>query len=272
MQNGNFPKFIYGTAWKEGATATLVEEAVVTGFTAIDTANQPRHYSEPLVGEALLKLKEQGIARERLFLQTKFTSPNGQDHRIPYDPRADIATQVATSFQSSLNHLHTDYVDSYLLHGPYSRDGLIEEDWQVWQAMEKLYVVGKTKYIGVSNVNIVQLKLLVQEAKIKPMIVQNRCYARLGWDKSVREFCRLHQIQYQGFSLLTANREVWGHDRVAKIAQRLNKTPAQIIFRFATLIGITPLTGTTDEKHMQQDLQIFDFNLSAEEVVEIERI
>ena len=160
-----FPKIIYGTAWKENATASLVEEAVVTGFTAIDTANQARHYSESLVGEALLKLKAQGIARDSLFLQTKFTSPDSQDHRIPYDPRADIATQVVTSFQSSLNHLHTDYVDSYLLHGPYSRNGLVEEDWQVWQAIEKLYTAGKTKYIGISNVDIMQLKLLVQRSQ-----------------------------------------------------------------------------------------------------------
>lgn len=269
MEDNNFPNIIYGTAWKESATATLVEAAVLTGFAAIDTANQPRHYSESLVGEALLKLKEQGITRETLFLQTKFTSPGGQDQRIPYDPQANIATQVETSFQSSLNHLHTDYVDSYLLHGPYSSVGLIEEDWQAWRAIEKLHATGKAKHIGISNVNLTQLKLLVQEANIKPMIVQNRCYAQLGWDKAIREFCKLHQIVYQGFSLLTANRKVWNSDGVAKIARRLNKTPAQIIFRFATLIGITPLTGTTDKNHMQQDLQIFDFDLSAEEVAEI---
>lgn len=161
MNDKKFPKIIYGTAWKESATTALVETAVLSGFTAIDTANQPRHYSEPLVGEALLKLKEQGIARERLFLQTKFTSPGGQDQRIPYDPQADIATQVETSFQSSLNHLHTDYVDSYLLHGPYSREGLIEEDWQTWQAIEKLYTTGKAKHIGISNINLTQLKLEV---------------------------------------------------------------------------------------------------------------
>jgi diketogulonate reductase-like aldo/keto reductase len=272
MNNGNFPKIIYGTAWKESATTHLVEEAILAGFTAIDTANQPRHYSESLVGEALLKLKEQGIPRENLFLQTKFTSPNGQDHRIPYDPKADIATQVESSFQSSLKHLRTDYLDSYLLHGPYSGGGLVEEDWQVWEAIEKLYTADKAKHIGVSNVNIMQLKLLVQGAKIKPMMVQNRCFAELGWDKAVREFCRQHQIMYQGFSLLTANREAWGHEKVAQIAQRLNKTPAQVILRFATLIGITPLTGTTDKKHMQQDLQIFDFDLSVEEIDELEWI
>ena len=106
-------------------------------------------------------------------------------------------------------HLNTDYVDSYLLHGPYSRGNLIEEDWQVWDAIEKLYVSGKAKRIGISNVDVMQLKLLVKEAKIKPMIVQNRCFAQLGWDKEVREFCKQHQIMYQGFSLLTANREVW---------------------------------------------------------------
>lgn len=271
MNDTKFPKIIYGTAWKESATAALVEMAVLSGFTAIDTANQPRHYSEPLVVEALLKLKEHGIAREKLFLQTKFTSPGGQDQQIPYDPQADIATQVETSFQSSLSHLHTDYVDSYLLHGPYSREGLIEEDWQAWQAIEKLYTTGKAKQIGISNVNLTQLKLLVQEAKIKPMIVQNRCYAQLGWDKTIREFCQSHQIIYQGFSLLTANSEVLNSHQVNAIAQKLNKTPVQVIFRFATLVGMTPLTGTTDHRHMQQDLQIFDFNLSAEEVAAIEQ-
>ncbi len=271
MSNIITPRIIYGTAWKEGATPALVEAAVLSGFMAIDTANQPRHYSEPLVGEALLKLKEQGIPRETLFLQTKFTSPGGQDQRIPYDPQADIAIQVETSFQSSLKHLHTDYVDAYLLHGPYSYDGLIDEDWQAWEAIEKLYTGGKAKKIGISNVNLIQLKLLVKKAKIKPMIVQNRCYARLGWDKAIREFCQSHQIVYQGFSLLTANSMVLSSSKINRIAQRLNKTPAQVIFRFATKVGMAPLTGTTKKMHMQQDLQIFDFDLSAEEVTDIEQ-
>ncbi len=270
MNDKDFPRMIYGTAWKESATTSLVEMAVLSGFKAIDTANQPRHYSESLVGEALLKLKARDISREMLFLQTKFTSPGGQDQRIPYDPQADIATQVETSFQSSLNHLHTDYLDSYLLHGPYSRAGLIEEDWQAWRALEKLHTTGKAQRIGISNVNLTQLKLLVQEAQIKPMIVQNRCYAQLGWDKAIREFCKSHQIIYQGFSLLTANSGVLSSNQVNMIAQKLNKTPAQVIFRFATLVGMTPLTGTTHKMHMQQDLQIFDFNLTAEEVADIE--
>src|SRR5207248_8138648 len=100
--------FIYGTAWKKDATAELVRAALGAGFRAIDTANQPRHYQEPLVGEALAALAAAGVAREALFLQTKFTPINGQDNRVPYDPQADPATQVRQSFESSLQHLKTN--------------------------------------------------------------------------------------------------------------------------------------------------------------------
>jgi len=124
------PPFMYGTAWKKEATTGLVLQAVEVGFTAIDTANQLVHYDEARVGEALLQLATQGITRDSLFLQTKFTSINGQDHRLPYDPRVNITTQVQQSFASSLAHLHTDYLDSYVLHGPYSRRGLRSEDWE----------------------------------------------------------------------------------------------------------------------------------------------
>jgi diketogulonate reductase-like aldo/keto reductase len=92
------PKFIYGTAWKGADTTNLVKMAVSAGFTAIDTANQPKHYSESLVGDALVELNALGISRDQLFLQTKFTAAGGQDARIPYDPESDFATQVRTSF------------------------------------------------------------------------------------------------------------------------------------------------------------------------------
>src|SRR5574340_1680156 len=181
------PSFMYGTAWKKEATTTLVLQAVEAGFTAIDTANQVIHYQEALVGEALLELAKQGTPRDRLFLQTKFTPVNGQDHRTPYDAQADLTTQVRQSFESSLAHLHTDYLDSYVLHGPYYRRGLGAEDWEVWGAIEALYGAGKTKMIGISNVTAEQLRLLCERATRKPMVVQNRCYAALGWDQEVRE-------------------------------------------------------------------------------------
>ena len=118
------PSFMYGTAWKKEATTRLVTLAVESGFSAIDTANQLIHYQEALVGEALQVLAKKGIKRDSLFLQTKFTSVDGQGGQTPYDPAADLTTQVRQSFDSSLIHLGTEYLDSYVLHAPFQRRGL----------------------------------------------------------------------------------------------------------------------------------------------------
>src|SRR5262245_43932609 len=99
------PSFIYGTAWKKHATTGLVQAALTAGFKAIDTANQPKHYDEPSVGNALKALAAVGISRESLFIQTKFTPINGQDHRVPYNPETPIESQVRESFESSLRNL-----------------------------------------------------------------------------------------------------------------------------------------------------------------------
>ncbi|MCS6286740.1 MAG: aldo/keto reductase [Nitrospira sp.] len=266
------PSFMYGTAWKKEATTQLVQLAVASGFTAIDTANQLIHYQEALVGEALLELAKQGVTRESLFLQTKFTPVNGQDHRTPYDAAADLTTQVAQSFQSSLAHLHTDYLDSYVLHGPYARRGLSDADWEVWAAIESFYDSGKTKMIGISNVSAEQLSLLCAKARHKPMVVQNRCYAAFGWDKDVRELCRTHKLIYQGFSLLTANREVFTEPAIRSMAAKYQTGLAQIVFRFSQQVGMLPLTGTTNQQHMKEDLQCERFTLAPDELALIETI
>lgn len=262
----NKPSIIYGTAWKEERTTDLVKTALSVGFSAVDTANQPKHYQETLVGEAMLSAFNEGIKREDFFIQTKFTPPDGQDNRIPYELSANLTTQVKQSFASSLKNLHTDYVDSYLLHGPYSRFGLGNSDWEVWHEIEDLYRTEKVRRIGISNVSLEQLETLHKKAEIKPMVVQNRCYADQGWDREVREFCIAHDIIYQGFSLLTANPYVLQDNRVKDIARGLGKTAIQVVFRLALQIGITPLTGTTNKEHMKEDLEIFDFELSQEEV------
>ncbi|WP_455377957.1 aldo/keto reductase family protein [Petrachloros mirabilis] len=266
------PPIMYGTAWKKEATTPLVLQAVEAGFRAIDTANQLVHYDEARVGEALSQLADQGISRKMLFLQTKFTPVSGQDHRLPYDADADITTQVKQSFESSLEHLRTDHLDSYVLHGPYNRRGLGAEDWEVWAAIEKLYEDGRTKMIGVSNVTAEQLILLCDRAKHKPMVVQNRCYAAMGWDKAVRDICRGNRIIYQGFSLLTANREVFVEPAVRALAVKYGAGLAQIVFRFSQQAGILPLTGTTSPQHMKEDLQLDQFTLTPEEVHNIEAI
>src|SRR4051794_33922838 len=226
------PLFLYGTAWKEERTAALVELAIQAGFRGIDTANQRKHYFETAVGEGLAAAYRAGLVkREDLFLQTKFTYQNGQDHRLPYDPAAEPAVQVAQSVASSLEHLKTDQVDSFVLHGP-SSNRWSDVDAEVWEAMVGERNAGRTRLLGVSNVSLRHLQQLVATHKEHPAFVQNRCYARLGWDREVRQFCQGHKIIYQGFSLLTANIEVLRHPFVAQLAKQHDATAAQIIFAF----------------------------------------
>jgi len=257
---------IYGTAWKKERTESLVSLALEKGFVAIDTANQPKHYNEPLVGEAIRTFCERGGSREQLFIQTKFTPIGGQDHRTPYDRNAPITEQVEQSIVSSLQHLHLDYVDSYLLHGPYNYPNLGDEDWEAWAAIEGIYKGGKAKRIGVSNVNHLQLRQLIERAKVKPTVVQNRCFAQTGWDFHVRKICTENEIMYQGFSLLTANPFVMEIPQVIEMADRNQATPAQIIFAFSKQLGMMPLTGTTNPLHMEQDLKSFDLVLNPSEI------
>jgi len=267
------PSFLYGTAWKEERTASLTELALRMGFRAIDTANQRRHYFEEGVGQGLAAAYSEGLlTRAELFLQTKFTYQRGQDHRLPYDPEASLAVQVAQSMSSSLDHLRTDYVDSYVLHGPSSNDEWADDDSEVWAAMCKERDAGRTRLLGVSNVSLLHLQQLEAGRAELPTFVQNRCYARLGWDRDVREFCREREIIYQGFSLLTANQGVLTHPFIAGLAANSKATPAQIVFGFARSIGILPLTGTSNADHMKQDLASGNLELPSDVLSKIERM
>ncbi len=267
------PRFFYGTAWKEERTEALTELAIKTGFRIIDTANQRRHYFEIGVGQALANVYSAGIVkREDLFLQTKYTYQRGQDHRLPYDPKASLSTQVTQSLKSSLEHLHTDYIDSFVLHGPASGYGWTDADSEVWEAMKKERDAGRTRFLGVSNVSLEHLEQMISVQKEIPAFVQNRCYAQLGWDRQVRAFCQKHNIIYQGFSLLTANVGVLRHPFVHKLAAQFNATPMQIVFSFAREVGMLPITGTSDVEHMKQDLESLKLTLPKDAVLTIESL
>jgi diketogulonate reductase-like aldo/keto reductase len=267
------PNFLYGTAWKEDRTAELVELALGAGFRAIDTANQRRHYFEADVGQGLAAAYRAGIvARDDLFLQTKFTYRPGQDHRLPYDPAAPLSTQVAQSMASSLDHLGTDHVESFILHGPASGYGWTDADAEVWDAMKAERDAGRTRLLGVSNVSLAHLEQMAAHHNELPRFVQNRCYARLGWDREIRRFCGQHEIIYQGFSLLTANAEVVHHPLLGNLALRHQVNPVQIIFAFARALGMLPLTGTSDTEHMRQDLDSRHLLLSPDAIAAIETL
>jgi diketogulonate reductase-like aldo/keto reductase len=273
FQSSPLPNFLYGTAWKEDRTPALTTLALRSGFRAVDTANQRRHYFEAGVGQGLAEAYREGlVTRADLFLQTKFTYQPGQDHRLPYDPTASLSMQVAQSMASSLEHLGTDYIDSYVMHGPASGHGWTEADAEVWQAMTKERDAGRTRLLGVSNVSLRHLEQMLAIHAEAPAFVQNRCYARLGWDREVRAFCSERKIIYQGFSLLTANPEILQHPLVTSLATQAGATPPQMVFSFARSLGMLPLTGTSKAAHMKQDLASLDLKLPPDVVQAIESL
>jgi len=262
------PSLLYGTAWKKDKTADLVTKAIKYGFRGIDTACQPKHYNEAGVGEALQRLASEGISREDLYIQTKFTPLDGQDpFNIPYNRNASLSDQVLQSFEASKKNLGVNYVDALILHSPLEN---IEQLMIVWKAMEKIYTEGGTKRLGISNCYRLEiLKQLYETSFVKPAIVQNRFYQETGYDKQMRQWCQENKLIYQSFWTLTANPHLLAHDILRSAAQTYQKTVIQIFFRFLTQIGIVPLTGTCSSLHMKEDLEIFSFELSSPLIHEI---
>lgn len=201
------PRIFYGTAWKKEKTAGLVVDALASGFTAIDTACQPKHYSESGVGDGIKIAVDKGfVSRKDLFIQTKFTPFPGQDpNRLPYDRDAPLIEQIKQSFSVSLNNLHVDYIDSVVLHSPLDT---LELTMEAWRQLEIFHGEGRIKYLGISNIyNVEHLQYIYEHSVIKPTFVQNRFYKRSGFDNEIREFCNTHGMKYQGFWTLTANRK-----------------------------------------------------------------
>lgn len=265
------PPILYGTAWKKERTAALVELAIRCGFRGIDTACQPKHYHEPGVGEGIAAASCHGVPRDALYLQTKFTPLTGQDPaRIPYTAGALLAQQVAESCAVSLRNLHTDYLDCLVLHSPLPT---MAETLEVWRAFEECVERGEVRRLGISNcANLKTLKALCESARIKPTVVQNRFYQATHYDRDLRAFCVAQGIQYQSFWTLTANPTLLAAKPIKRLARQYVRTPAQILFRFLTQRGIVPLTGTSSETHMREDLAIFDFELSRDECRELDTL
>jgi len=257
------PPFIYGTAWKKDETKRLVTEALGAGFTAIDTAAQPRHYREDLVGEAIRASYASGMAtRDQLYIQTKYTPPGGQDgNNMPYDPTSPLETQIRTSVASSLRNLRPQeaedsekdtYIDCLLLHSPLPS---IEKTIQAWKILES-YVPHKIKALGISNTDLSILEAIYESANVKPKVVQNRFHKATAWDVSLRKFCRDHDIIYQSFWTLTGNPKIFSGDAVHQLSQLAGVSKEVAMYSLVIALGgIAPLNGTTNVQHMKDDLQ-----------------
>jgi diketogulonate reductase-like aldo/keto reductase len=265
---------VYGTAWKKERTIELVRQALSYGFRGIDTACQPKHYREDLVGQAVREFLLQSggvVKREDLFLQTKFTPIDGQDpQQIPYDPQAKLTDQIEQSLAVSFQHFDHSYLDSLVLHSPLRT---LKETVEAWKVFERYVEMGKIRQLGISNCYDPEFfSELYQQVKVKPKVLQNRFYRDTNYDSSLREFALEHGVSYQSFWTLTANPQILSHAAVKAIAQNYLKTPAQIFFRCLIQMGMMPLTGTTNEKHMQEDLATSEFFLKEEECQIIKKL
>ncbi|KAF3039664.1 hypothetical protein E8E11_005134 [Didymella keratinophila] len=254
------PAFTYGTAWKKDQTKTLVKEALKQGFRRVDTAAQPKHYQEHLVGEALREAYSEGfVSRESIYLQTKYTTPAGQDlSNIPYDPNAPLSTQIHASVASSLNNLRTHeestdgaHLDCLLLHSPLPTT---EQTLEAWRLLET-YVPHKIKALGISNVTLPVVREIYSSSTVKPSVVQNRFYAQTGYDGPLRAFCRDRGITYQSFWTLTGNPKLLKSKPVLKLAQAAEVSVPTALYALVMELGVEVLNGTTSAEHMQDDLE-----------------
>ena len=246
------PPLFYGTAWKKAATTSLVTLALEQGFRAIDTACQPRHYSENLVGDAVAR--SSAINREDLFLQTKFTLPGGQDwDNIPYDANAPLEDQVRQSFAKSLQNLRTEYLDALLLHSPART---LENTLTIINVLSDFKKTGKLRHIGISNIySSPMLKEICSQVPSSTIqIVQNRFYADTEYDVGIRGYCKDNEIMYQSFWTLSGNPQILRTHVVRQVAGRIGASVEGVFYRFCIQEGITVLDGTTSEEHMKEDL------------------
>lgn len=189
-------------------------------------------------------------------IQTKFTSPGGQNHITPYDINAPLADKVHQSVQSSLANFTIDgqepYLDSLVLHSPMET---MQETVTVWKTLES-YTPHKIRHLGISNTTLPVLMALVSNMAVKPAVVQNRFHNKTDYETDVRAFCREHKIAFQSFWTISANRHLLQSSPVREVAQKAGVGAVAAFYSMVLgLEGTTILDGTTSETHMKEDLE-----------------
>lgn len=259
--NHRVPSLIYGTAWKKERTTELVVQALRAGFKGIDTAAQPKHYREDLVGDGVRQAVRDGLARrEELYIQTKYSPYAGED--APYNAHATIAEQVQQSVASSLHSFRSlsetnvpdqePYLDCLVLHSPLPT---LSQTMEAWTAMES-FVPSKIRTLGISNTDLRTLVTVHEHAKTKPSVVQNRFYPATHYDVMVRAFCNGNNIRYQSFWTLTANPHLLVSSPVRTLASEAHISVQAALYSLVIGLGnVSVLNGTTNEGRMRKDLE-----------------
>lgn len=260
LSNGvAIPSLGLGT-WKicdQKVVASVVKEAIDVGYKHIDTAAV--YNNEEGVGEGIRKAS---VSRENLFVTSKvWNDDQGYDNTIK-------------AFNRSLEKLGLKYLDLYLIHWPVPnkyRDQYEKYNYETWKAMEYLYEEGKVRAIGVSNFQVHHLKeLLIKNIKVKPMVNQIEVHP-LYFEYDTVNFCIDEGIYVEGYSPLMRGNNLNRHEFLI-LAEKYNKTPAQICLRWSLQKKIIPLPKTTKRDRLISNLNVYDFELSSEDMKTIDEI
>jgi len=259
--SGAIPALGFGTLIPDPlATKHAAKTALETGFRHFDCSE--RYRNERAVGDAMQEVFKAGtIQRKDVFVTTKVWNNNHRPER------------VKPAFEASRQRLQLDYVDCYLIHTPFAFQPGDEQDprdergqvtydsgvtlVETWQALERLVDEGQCKAIGLSNVNLEKLQEIVEAARIKPAVVEIESHPYLPeWD--LLEYCRQHGIVLLAFAALGHGMEprLLDHPVIIALAQRLRKTPAQVVLAWAVQRGTALLTTSVTPSRIQENFEL----------------
>ena len=223
----------YKMSKEEAEQATL--HALKTGYRHIDTAR--RYDNEDAVGRAI---KKSGIPREDIFVTTKLWITD--------------FLRAERTFEQSRAKLGLDYVDLYLLHFPVS---IVRK--KAWKSLEKLYKEGRCKAIGVSNFTISHLTELLKVTDVVPAVNQVEFHPYL-YQKKLWDFCKSKKIQLEAYSPLTHGKRL-ADPKLLTIAEKYNKTPAQILIRWHLQKNIVVIPKSVSPQRIEENASVFDFDI-----------
>lgn len=227
-------------------TQIVVEEAIKTGYRLIDTAQV--YGNEEAVGKAI---KASGVPREELFITTKLWISD-----FSYEAAKD-------AFNESLRKLDLDYVDLYLLHQPFG------DIFGAWRALEELYKEGKIKAIGVSNFKTDQLANLAAFNEVTPAVNQIELHV-FNQKEDEQAYMLSKGVQTESWGAFAEGQfDVFNNPVLKEIAEKYSKTTAQVMLRWQLQRGIVSLSKSANPERVRQNFDIFDFELSAEDMDKI---
>lgn len=235
---------------KGGDNLAINRTAIEAGYRYFDTASL--YETERVLGQAI---RESGIPREDFFIVSK----------LWIDERG--YQEAKDAFERTLNRLQTDYLDLYLIHWPRGTEGDTdwkEKDLDTWRAMEELQAAGRIRGLGLSNFLPHHVDNILENSKVKPVVDQLEIHPGYTQEAAVR-YCQEHEIRVQAWSPL--GRSAMLENPILKLfAEKYGKSVAQICLRFLVQKGIIPLVKSSSMERMKQNQDIFDFEITKEDM------